>query len=241
MALSKSPVNLVRRRFVPLGLLLALCALPARGSLVLLRDGGVMKVADFDADGDQARLTLPAGGVLSLPLVEVDRVLDDEVVPAPAAPPPAPAFDLSFAPTAGPPATPWGGLIYWAARKHAVSQRLVAAIVRTESDFDARALSRKGACGLMQIMPSTGDRYGLTRWQLFDPKLNLDVGVRYLAWLIARYPGDLGKVLAAYNAGEGTVDRYGGVPPYRETRDYVRSIYAELGIPVATPPPAAGR
>ncbi|MGE5233779.1 MAG: lytic transglycosylase domain-containing protein [Acidobacteriota bacterium] len=229
------------RRFLILGLALALCAPPARAALVLLVNGDVMKVAAFDAEGDQARLTLPSGGALSLPMVEVDRVLDDEVVAAPAPPPSAPSFDLGFAPAAGPPATPWGGLIYWAARKHAVSQHLVAAIVRAESDFDARALSRKGACGLMQIMPSTGDRYGLTRWQLFDPKLNLDAGARYLAWLIARYSGDLGKVLAAYNAGEGTVDRYGGVPPYRETRDYIRSIYAELGLPPVARPAAAGR
>lgn len=210
---------------LPLGL-----CVPAGASLVVLADGEVMKVAAFEADGDVARLTLPRGGVLSMSLLRVERVLDDEVVPAPEPVPLAPPLGLGFEAASGPPATRWGGLIYDTARKYAVSQRLVAAIVRAESDFDAAAVSRKGACGLMQLMPSTGDRFGMTRHDLFDPKRNLDAGVRYLAWLIGRYAGDLGKVLAAYNAGEGSVDRYGGIPPYRETRDYVRSIYAELGV-----------
>ncbi len=82
-------------------------------------------------------------------------------------------------------------------------------------------------------MPATGERFGVRRDQLTDPARNLEAGITYLKWLVDRFPGDLQKVLAAYNAGEGTVDRYQGVPPYRETRDYVRRIYTTLGLTVA--------
>ncbi len=88
----------------------------------------------------------------------------------------------------------------------------------------------------MQLMPATGSRFGVSPRELFDPEKNVDAGARYLAWLADRFDDDLPRVLAGYNAGEGTVDRFGGVPPYRETRDYVRRISEGLGL---VPPPVS--
>lgn len=208
-------------------------ALRARAELVVLDGGEVMKVAAFSAEGEVARLTFKEGGVMTLPMLRIDRVLADEVeeqvaaLPEVAAPP---TFALAFDAAQAIPASPYGGLIYEAAKENALNPELVAAVVRTESAFNARAYSHKGACGLMQLMPATGQRFGIAWNELFDAKKNLRAGAKYLRWLVDRFQGDLPKVLAAYNAGEGTVDRYSGVPPYRETRDYVRRVYAHLGL-----------
>ena len=102
-----------------------------------------------------------------------------------------------------------------------VDARVVSALVQVESAYRSRAVSPKGARGLMQIMPATGRQYGAL--DLFDPKVNLDAGVQHLKKLLARY-ADLPLALAAYNAGEAAVDRFGGVPPFRETQNYVSRI-----------------
>jgi soluble lytic murein transglycosylase-like protein len=174
-----------------------------------------------------------------MPLLRIDRVIEDEVeflAPLPEPETTAPALALSFTEGAPVPDGAYGGLAWWAAKKHAVNPRLVAAVARAESNWNPRARSRKGACGLMQIMPATGRRFGLSRSELYDAKKNLEAGSRYLAWLVDRFDGDLELVLAAYNAGEGAVDRYRGVPPYRETREYIRRIYGYLGIDTAPQP-----
>jgi soluble lytic murein transglycosylase-like protein len=85
----------------------------------------------------------------------------------------------------------------------------------------------------MQLMPATAERFGISHHELFDPVQNLEAGSRYLSWLVDQFPQDLAKVLAAYNAGENAVARYGGVPPYRETRGYVKRIFASLGLAIA--------
>jgi soluble lytic murein transglycosylase-like protein len=103
-------------------------------------------------------------------------------------------------------------------------------MVRAESGFDPHAVSVKGARGLLQLMPATAARFGVAEDSLFEPITNLGAGARYLGWLAERFAGELPLILAAYNAGEGMVDRYGGVPPFRETQDYLRRIYADLGI-----------
>jgi soluble lytic murein transglycosylase-like protein len=169
--------------------------------------------------------------------------------PAPA-PPPAPlssleqlrkAADLLAEANAamGAPKSPYGQLIYDIAIRHSVNPQLVAAVIHVESAFNARAVSRKGACGLMQLLPATARRFGVTKKKdLFDPKKNLEAGVKYLKWLTARFGGDVRKTLAAYNAGEGAVDRFGGVPPYRETQNYVQKIFGLLGF---TPDPPAAK
>jgi len=133
----------------------------------------------------------------------------------------------------GVPRSPYGELIYDVAIRHSINPHLVAALIHVESAFNPRAVSRKGAYGLMQLLPATARRFGLTRKKdLFNPGKNLDAGVRYLQWLTQRFGGDVEKILAAYNAGEGAVERFGGIPPYRETQQYVRRVLAALGAPV---------
>lgn len=111
-----------------------------------------------------------------------------------------------------------------AARAHHVEAALIHAVISAESAYDPLARSPKGARGLMQLIPETGSRYGATN--LLDPKQNIDAGTRYLRDLIGMFGSDLRLVLAAYNAGEGAVLRYGTIPPFEETRAYVPKVLA---------------
>jgi hypothetical protein len=113
-----------------------------------------------------------------------------------------------------------------AASQHGVSVDLVRAVIQVESDYDHLAVSSKGAQGLMQLMPDTARRMGVSN--AFDPRQNIFGGVRYLRLLLDTFQGDVRLATAAYNAGSNTVVRYGGVPPYRETRGYVQKIQALL-------------
>ncbi len=109
-----------------------------------------------------------------------------------------------------------------AAREFGVEEAVVRAIIHAESAFNPTALSRAGAQGLMQLMPATARRFGVT--DAYDSGQNIRGGVKYLSWLLRRFNGDLTLAAAGYNAGEGAVDRHGGVPPYRETQYYVRRV-----------------
>lgn len=119
-----------------------------------------------------------------------------------------------------------------ASRRHDIDYELLQALVAAESGFDARAVSPKGAIGLMQLMPATAERYGVQadkrrtlEAKLFDPRINIATGSRYLRDLIAMFPGDIELALAAYNAGEGAVQRAGNkIPNYRETQNYVKTV-----------------
>ena len=117
---------------------------------------------------------------------------------------------------------PYADLIGSSARRHGVSPSLVAAVVKAESGFNPMAQSRAGAKGLMQLMDDTARSLGVSR--VFDPAQNIEGGVRFLASLLTRFGGDPNLALAAYNAGAGAVEKYGGIPPYRETRDYVSRV-----------------
>jgi len=113
-------------------------------------------------------------------------------------------------------------LVREAAERHHVDPALVRAVIETESNWNPSAVSRKGAVGLMQLIPTTAQRFGVN--DAFNPKQNIDGGVQYLKALLERYNGNLDLALAAYNAGEGAVDRAHGVPMFRETQLYVQKV-----------------
>jgi soluble lytic murein transglycosylase-like protein len=117
---------------------------------------------------------------------------------------------------------PYGNDIFETAQRYELDSLLVAAVVETESNFSPRAVSPQGAVGLMQVLPSTGSSLGARN--LYDPKVNLDVGSRYFSGLLDQFDGDVELALAAYNAGPGNVDRYGGIPPFGETRGYINKV-----------------
>ncbi len=179
----------------------------ARAEIALLANGTTLKVEGVQASGDEMRLTLRGGGEVGVPAGYLVGVIPDEVLEE--LPPGASASDLRALATA-------------AARRHGLDPDLVLAVVQVESGFRPDAVSPKGAQGLMQLMPGTANALGVL--DPLDPGQNLDGGARHLGALVARYDGDLNRALAAYNAGEGAVARHRGVPPYRETRDYVKKI-----------------
>jgi len=125
------------------------------------------------------------------------------------------------------PATPYDPYIEIVAKDNGVDPTLVKAVALVESGFNPRAKSSKGAQGLMQLMPKTAAQYGVTN--LKDPYQNLTAGTKHLRELLDRYEGDVTLALAAYNAGSGAVTRYGGVPAYAETQDYVKKVQAKMG------------
>ncbi len=127
-------------------------------------------------------------------------------------------------------------IIYHAGERQGVDPRFIHAVIKQESRYNPKAVSYVGAQGLMQMMPATAKRFGLK--DPFDPAANVEAGTRYLKFLLKRFNGDVSLALAGYNAGEGSVDKYKGVPPYGETQNYVKKISATYGKsfhPVLTP------
>jgi soluble lytic murein transglycosylase-like protein len=112
------------------------------------------------------------------------------------------------------------------ARGQGVSPTLIKSVIEVESGYDPNAKSSKGAMGLMQLMPGTAQDLGVS--DPWNPTENITAGTKYLSWLIRKYDGNIMKALAAYNAGPNAVDTYGGIPPYQETTNYVRSVLARL-------------
>jgi len=136
------------------------------------------------------------------------------VAPQPASPPGEPVATQTVA--------PYRDLIRAAAARHGLAPELVESVIRVESNFEARAVSPKGARGLMQLMPATAAKLGVRN--VFDARQNIEGGVRHLRHLVDRYGGNLALALAAYNAGVEAVGRYGGIPPYPETQAYVARV-----------------
>lgn len=185
-----------------------LLALPAAASadIALLSTGATMKVTAQRVEGDTVVLVLKGGGEVGVPASMLRGVVPDEVLEEIR---PSGTGDVER-------------LVAETAQRHGLDPALVMAVVGVESGFQPQAVSRKGAQGLMQLMPRTAREMGVA--DPFDPAANLDGGSRYLSSLVERYEGDLTKALAAYNAGIGAVERHGGLPPYAETRRYVQKV-----------------
>ncbi len=217
-------------RRAPLAVLLGvlLCTAPARADLVVFEDGRVVKAVSWRLGPDTIEIGLRGGGTFTADLARVDRIVEDEVVSPeevarelPELPPVA--YDLAYRPDRKPLfETPWDALIEREAKRQNVDAALVSAVIRAESNGNPRSVSRKGARGLMQLMPATARRLEVSF--PFDPAQNVRGGVRYLKELARRFSNKPELVLAAYNAGETAVLSFGGVPPYRETVGYVKRI-----------------
>ena len=196
-----------------------LIALPVRAELVFFSTGRYLSVKNHRIDGDSLVLGLRSGGEVACDRTVIVSIEPDEV-PYPDPEPDAATVGLKDDGTYDA-ALRYGKLIDTLAADHGVDASLVKAIIRVESAFQERARSRKGAMGLMQLMPETARRYAVAN--PYDARSNIEAGIKHLKSLIQRMPS-LQLALAAYNAGEAAVQRYRGMPPYAETRDYVRRI-----------------
>jgi hypothetical protein len=199
---------------------------PSHALLAVFTDGRVLKVEDARLDGWTLVLILDGGGVLRVPAVRIDRVVSDEVADAPdGGIPPAVECDWEWRAEPLPEHTPFREEVRAAAETAGLHPWLVAAVIEAESLWDPRAVSRAGAAGLMQLMPSAAADHGVA--DPFDPRENLRGGTQHLRRMLDRFD-DLRLALAAYNAGAATVERYADVPPYQETRTYIRRVLARF-------------
>ena len=190
------------------GALLCMATPCLRAEYVVLRSGQRLQVTSYEMLGDKYRLQI-AGGQVMVPAEEVLAIEPEEIfTPGP----PKPAATTA----------PFRELVEAAAARYGVDADLISSVIAAESNFDPKAISRRNARGLMQLLPETAARLGVHN--IFDPGENIDGGTRYLRDLLIRYKNDLVLALAAYNAGPERVQQYGSVPPYAETISYVRRV-----------------
>lgn len=209
------------RRFALIPALLLTAATCARADYAVLRSGERLHITSYELVGDVMRLTLP-GGRVDMPASEVVSIEPEDI----------------FTPNPAQPAAvgPFSEIIRAAAKKHGVDELLITCVIAEESNFNPRAISPRQAAGLMQLLPSTAARFGVR--DVFDPAQNIEAGTRFLKELLDHYRGDLKFALAAYNAGPEVVTRFGGVPPYNETRNYVKHITSRYAQVTAKSKPA---
>jgi soluble lytic murein transglycosylase-like protein len=206
-------------------------AVQANAEMIVFANGRTMSVKDYRLSGDTITVTLRHGGEATFDRSLVASIAPDEVpypddtvkaVPDKASP-------VSMASRRQLESLPFAQLIQTVSLKHGVDPALVHAVIEAESNYQPTAKSHVGARGLMQVMPATARDLGVTSVrQLFDPVQNVEAGVKYLKSLLDRFNGDLPTALAAYNAGPGAVSKYDGIPPYPETRNYVRKVLSNF-------------
>jgi len=216
------PVHSRSRLAASLVLALQLSGAAAAQTLVEFTDGRTLEVGQVERQDAMTLLRLEGGGSIAVPSARIAN-WSELPKPAPAATARRLGQDQLWRRAAG----EFAQLIGAAAARHGVDPALLTAVAQVESAFDPSAVSPKGAGGLMQLMPATAQRFGVD--DVFDVAQNVEGGTRYLAWLLDRFEGSRELALAGYNAGEGAVDRYGGIPPYRETRSYVTQVLAGAG------------
>ena len=213
----------------------------ATAEIAIFENGRSLKISGYVAGEDTMQLTLASGGTLTLPIENIERVIDDEVIISPeevkeilsdsAFPARSWRFDEASEPFYN---SKYNETILAAGRKFDVDAALISAIIKVESDYNPRIVSHKGARGLMQLMPATARRFGVTN--SFDPVANIYGGTRYLRWLLEHFDRNIDHVVAAYNAGEGNVAKYDGIPPFRETVNYVRKVSRHFQPPAKPTP-----
>lgn len=204
----------------------------AAADIAIFTGGRTLKVEAYTAGDETIELVMAGGGKITVSLDRIERIIDDEIVPAAVVAQEImkeegggafPKRDWQFAKDRYPLFNSrYDHLIYEAAKKHNVDAALVSAVIKAESDFQPRIVSHKGARGLMQLMPATAKRFGVQN--SFDPQQNINGGTKYLAWLLKKFDNNADLAVAAYNAGEGNVGKYRGIPPFRETINYVKKI-----------------
>jgi hypothetical protein len=191
---------------------------PARAEYIVLRSTQRLHVTGYQLNDGTYHLQLQ-GGTADIPASEVSAIEPEDVFY------PIPHVETSKA--------PFGELIQAAATRYAVDPDLITSVIAAESNFDPKAVSRRNARGLMQLLPQTATRLGVTN--IFDPAENINAGTLYLSELLRRYNNNLALTLAAYNAGPQTVQRYRNVPPYRETQNYVQKVGRNYAQRKSTP------
>jgi soluble lytic murein transglycosylase-like protein len=212
-----------------LGLFILLAGAATAGEYAVLANGARLHVDRHEADGAKVRLYYSTGFVELASTVVIGYEAEEYVAPAAVAMA-AVAAPASFMATEAP--TPLE-LADAAADRYGLPRALVRSVMAAESGFEPLAISPKGAIGLMQLMPGTAQVLGADP---HDPAQNVDAGTRYLRDLLEKYNYGLRHALAAYNAGPGAVDKYNGVPPYRETIDYISRIEKKLRVSGAIKP-----
>jgi hypothetical protein len=212
---------LARRTLLPLlaayaAICFSLVAVPAaRADYAVLRNGQRLHVTSYERVGDTVRLELPGGNVTITAADLVALEPEDVFPPNPPSPPAAPKLDV-----------PYADEISAAATEFRLDPKLIASVIAVESNFNWKAVSPKFSLGLMQLQPKTAAE--LAVGNVFDPGQNIAGGARYLRQLLDHYGQDLVLALAAYNAGPDRVEQYGGIPPFRETYNYIQRVTDKL-------------